>query len=100
MLHQRYARNIKTYNTNDPAVDINEADDATDPVDDDDYVTNDSKLLWAGIKSIKTTRKAGIHLFIRRFMFCSSPLDSFSVFRCSVIYYGAKNTNTGNSFTL
>ena len=45
MLHQRYARNIKTYNTNDPVVDINEADDATDPVDDDDYVTNDSKLL-------------------------------------------------------
>lgn len=45
MLHQNIARNIKTYNTNDPAVDINEADDATDPVDDDDYVTNDSKLL-------------------------------------------------------
>ena len=75
MLHQNIARNIKTYNTNDPAVDINEADDATDPVDDDDYVTNDSKLLWVGIKSIKTTREAGIHLFIMRFMFCSSPLD-------------------------
>ena len=37
-------RNIKTYSTNDPLADINEADDATDPTDDDDYVTNDMGL--------------------------------------------------------
>ena len=38
------ARNIKTQTTNDPVADINEADDATDPNNDDDYVTNDTGL--------------------------------------------------------
>ena len=37
------ARNILTGSTNDPA-DINEANDATDPVD-DDTLTNDTSLL-------------------------------------------------------
>ena len=38
------ARNIKTQTTNDPVADINEPDDATDPNNDDDYVTNDTGL--------------------------------------------------------
>ena len=51
---RRKARTLSTGSTNDPA-DINEANDATDPVD-DDTLTNDTSLLSVD-KNLRNNRR-------------------------------------------
>ena len=70
--HTRAARNSQTHIRNDPRDDINDSNDATDPVD-DDSVTNYTRMIIIsrGQKDWKTTG-SGFHLFIKRFMCVAS----------------------------
>ena len=56
--HTRAARNIQTHIRNDPRDDINDSNDATDPVD-DDSVTNYTHawLLSVAIKRLENNRE-------------------------------------------
>ena len=96
--HTRAARNSQTYIRNDPRDDINDSNDATDPVD-DDSVTNYTRcyagLLSVAIKNWKTTgRLEWIPPVYQEIYVCVCVCClPDSVLRCQIIYYSRVSTN-------
>ena len=77
------ARNSQTYIRNDPRDDLNESNDATDPVDDDSVTNYTHQIIISRDKKQEKQQgrlasESGSHLFIKRFMYlCWSLVSLF-----------------------
>ena len=58
--HTQAARNSQTYIRNDPRDDINDSNDATDPVDDDSVTNYTRWLIFSRDKKLENNREARV----------------------------------------
>ena len=91
------ARNSQTYIRNDPRDDLNESNDATDPVDDDSVTNYTHQIIISRDKKTgKTTGKAREWEWIPpvyQEIYVSVLESRESVLRCQIIYYPRVSTN-------
>ena len=92
--HTRAVRNSQTHIRNDPRDDINDSNDATDPVD-DDSVTNYTRMIIIS-RDKKTGKQQGVDSTCLSRDLCVLPhltQSRDSVLRCQIIYNSQVSTN-------
>ena len=86
------ARNSQTYIRNDPHDDLNESNDATDPVDDDSVTNYTHQIIISRDKKLENNRREWIPPVYQE-IYVSVLESRESVLGCQIIYYPRVSTN-------